>query len=119
MPGFDGESLPTLAARTNIQLAKLVHLLIYENPSRSACQHHCGLVMLFLRQICVRFGTTLEMQVDDQMRINRARETPPHTTREPLLLMIKADIGRAKASITLLGQRGSRAPATEEAYVVC
>jgi len=64
-------------------------------------------------------STTLEMQVDDQMTINRARETPPHTTREPLLLMIKADIGRAKASITLLGQRGSRAPATEEAYVVC
>jgi len=42
--------------------------------------------MLFLRQISVRFGTTLEMQVDDKMTINRARETPPH---EPLLLMIK------------------------------
>ena len=34
--------------------------------------------MLLLRQICVRFGTTLEMQVDDKMTINRARETP-HT----------------------------------------
>jgi hypothetical protein len=55
VPGLDGESLPTLAARANIRFAKLVHLLIYENPSRS--QHHCGLVMLFLRQICVRFGT--------------------------------------------------------------
>ena len=49
--------------------------------------------MPFLRQICVRFGTTLEMQVDDKMTINRERETPPHTTHEPLLLMIKADIG--------------------------
>jgi len=48
------------------------------NPSRSVCQHHWGLVMPFLRQICVRFGTTLEMQVDDKMTINRARETP-HT----------------------------------------
>ena len=40
--------------------------------------------MLFLRQICVRFGTTLEAQVDDKMTINWERETPPHTTREPL-----------------------------------
>src|SRR5215472_17105862 len=65
--------------------------------------------MPFLRQICVRFGTTLEMQADDKMTINRERETPPHTTREPLLLMIIADIGRAKASITLWGQRASSA----------
>jgi len=29
VPGLDGESLPTLAARANIQFAKLVHLLTY------------------------------------------------------------------------------------------
>ena len=70
-----------------------------------------------LRQICVRFGTTLEMQVDDKMTINRERETPPHTTHEPLLLMIKADIGRARASITVLGPAPLQGSGTEAARV--
>ena len=58
-------------------------------------------------------------QQSDVRQLPAPSTTPPHTTREPLLLMIKADIGRARASITLWVQRASRARATEEAHVVC